>query len=102
MRLDVTGERFPPPVEEAAWFVACEAVTNAVKHAAPGLIAISASRANGTLKLIIEDNGPGGADPLGNGLRGIADRAEAAGGRLSVGTRPGAGTVVTAELPCGS
>ncbi len=51
---------------------------------------------------MIEDDGVGGADPTGNGLRGIADRAETIGGYLSVRERPGAGTIVTADLPCGS
>jgi signal transduction histidine kinase len=102
VRLNVTGERFSAPVEEAAWYVACEAVTNAVKHAAPKLIDIAACRHEDRLQLTVEDDGCGGADPLGNGLRGIADRAEAAGGWLTVRTRSGAGTVVTAELPCGS
>jgi signal transduction histidine kinase len=102
VRLNVTGERFSAPVEEAAWYVACEAVTNAVKHAAPKLIDIAASRHDDRLQVTVEDDGCGGADPLGNGLRGIADRAEAAGGWLTVKTSRGAGTVVTAELPCGS
>jgi signal transduction histidine kinase len=100
VRLSVTRDRFPPHIEEAAWYVACEAVTNAVKHGSPQFIDISAAEREGRLLLTIEDDGCGGADPLGNGLRGITDRAEAAGGSLDV--RPGAnrGTVVTAELPC--
>ena len=49
------------------------------------------------------DDGDGGADPAGPGLRGIADRAEAAGGRLVVGPRePGPGTEVRMEIPCAS
>jgi signal transduction histidine kinase len=102
VRLEASPERFAPVVEEAAWFIACEAVANAVKHAAPRSLAIRASRANGHLQLIVEDDGSGGADPAGHGLRGIADRAEAAGGRLIVSERPGGGTRVMAELPCGS
>jgi signal transduction histidine kinase len=100
IHLETTAERFAPGVEETAWFIACEAVANAVKHAAPGAVAISAGRANGRLHLVIEDDGIGGADPAGRGLRGIADRAEAAGGTLTVHPRDGHGTVVIAELPC--
>jgi signal transduction histidine kinase len=53
--------------------------------------------------LVIADNGLGGADPArGSGLRGLADRVEALDGRLDVSSPPGAGTVVTAVLPCWS
>jgi signal transduction histidine kinase len=99
--LAATEERFGPRVEETAWFIACEAVANAVKHAAPQSVAISTTRRNGCLRLVIEDDGIGGADPMGNGLRGLADRAEVAGGALTVRPGNGRGTVVTAELPIG-
>jgi signal transduction histidine kinase len=102
MRLEMTGERFAPDIEETAWFIACEAVANAVKHAAPHSVAISTCRTDGRLRLVIEDDGIGGADPAGSGLRGIADRAEVAGGTLTVEPRVGRGTVVIAELPCES
>jgi len=102
VRLETMRERFAPEVEETAWFIACEAVANAVKHAAPLSVAISACRMDGRLQLVIEDDGIGGADPSGSGLRGIADRAEAVGGRLTVQQRGGHGTIVVAELPCAS
>ncbi len=100
IHLQSTDRRFAPPTEEAAWFIACEAVSNAVKHAAPTLVEIRACEEDGRLLLVIEDDGIGGANPAGHGLRGIADRAEAAGGRLTVAPRPGGGTIVAAELPC--
>ncbi len=102
IHLSATGERFAATVEETAWFIACEAVANAVKHAAPRTLEIAAQRENERLRLVIEDDGVGGADPSGAGLRGIADRAEAIGGHLTVRERDGAGTTVIAELPCGS
>jgi signal transduction histidine kinase len=102
VRLEMSGERCAPDVEETAWFIACEALANAVKHAAPHSVAISTCRAEGRLRLVIEDDGIGGADPAGSGLRGIADRAEAAGGTLTVRPRGGYGTIVVAELPCAS
>jgi signal transduction histidine kinase len=102
VRLETTGERFTPEVEETAWFIACEAVANAVKHAAPHSVAISTCRMDGHLRLVIEDDGIGGADPAGSGLRGIADRAEAAGGTLTVRPHGEHGTVVIADLPCAS
>ncbi|MFL5759766.1 MAG: sensor histidine kinase [Thermomicrobiales bacterium] len=102
VRLEMTGERFAPNIEETAWFIACEVVTNAVKHAAPHSVAITTCRIDGRLRLVIEDDGIGGADPAGSGLRGIADRAEVAGGTLTVQSHGGHGTIVIAELPCAS
>ena len=50
----------------------------------------------------IEDDGAGGADAGGNGLRGLADRATAVEGRLTVWSPSGGPTIVRAELPCAS
>ena len=103
VRLETTEERFAPDVEETAWFIACEAVANAVKHAGAALGRHQRPAAtDDRLRLVIEDDGIGGADPAGSGLRGIADRAEVAGGTLTVRPRGGHGTVVIAELPCAS
>ena len=93
-------ERLAPELEEAAWFIACEAVANAVKHAEASSVTLSAVRNNGSLFVAIADDGAGTANPNGRGLRGIADRAEALGGKLTVESSPGRGTVVKAELPC--
>ena len=57
---------------------------------------------DGELQVEIADDGRGGADPgagNGTGLRGLADRVEALGGRLAVESPPGAGTIVRAVLP---
>lgn len=95
--------RFPTDVEVTAWYIACEAIANASKHAGGSTIAVSVERDASGLVLRVDDDGIGGADPAGPGLRGIADRAEAAGGTLAVGARPGGGgTTVTARLPCAS
>lgn len=102
VRLEATEERFAPDVEAAAWFIACEAVANAVKHACATRIEVSARRLDGHLVLAIADDGLGGADPDGRGLRGLSDRAEAAGGSLTVGASEWGGSLVRAELPCAS
>ena len=53
------------------------------------------------LSVEISDDGIGGAGAGGgSGLRGLADRVEALGGRLTVSSPPGRGTTVRAELPC--
>jgi signal transduction histidine kinase len=101
--VEATGERFPADVESAAYFIACEGVTNAAKHASASHILLSAQRRNGTLVVSVADDGVGGAMPAsGTGLRGLADRVGAHGGVLRIESAHGAGTTLTAELPCGS
>jgi signal transduction histidine kinase len=97
-----TDRRFAPQVESTAWFIACEAISNAIKHAEASDIEVSVRAANGRLTVRVSDDGTGDADSDGAGLRGLADRAEAVGGALRVEAPPGGGTTVTGELPCGS
>ncbi|NUR93566.1 MAG: two-component sensor histidine kinase, partial [Nonomuraea sp.] len=101
--VEVGGDRFPADIESTAYFVACEALTNAVKHAGATRVELRTTVVAGRLVLTIRDDGAGGALPSGGtGLRGLSDRVAAQGGRLDVDSRPGAGTTLTAELPCGS
>jgi signal transduction histidine kinase len=93
-------ERLPAQIELAAYFVACEALTNVGKYARASRATIRVTRGD-SVTLEIADDGVGGADPgRGSGLRGLVDRVEAAGGRLRVSSPPGAGTVVRADFPC--
>jgi signal transduction histidine kinase len=93
----------PEPVELAAYFVASEALTNVAKYAEATSVSIRVSHAGPRAVIEIADDGVGGADAAGgSGLRGLADRVAALDGRLRVVSPPGAGTVVTAELPCAS
>ncbi|MBA2331342.1 MAG: hypothetical protein H0V94_00940 [Actinobacteria bacterium] len=102
--VDATKERFPAAVEAAAYFVVCEAVTNAVKHASPAAVRIEATvGADRSLRLMVADDGRGGATSArGTGLSGLSDRLTAQGGTLRIHSPPGAGTRIEAELPCGS
>src|SRR5262249_24340122 len=60
-------------------------------------------RSGGVLRVEVADDGVGGADAAnGSGLTGLADRVAALGGTLSVASPPGAGTLVTAAVPCGA
>jgi signal transduction histidine kinase len=103
VELEATQERLAPQVEAAAYFVACEAVTNAVKHAAASHVRIKATVVEGALRLVVADDGVGGAAVSGGtGLTGLADRVEAQGGTLLIDSPPGAGTRLEAEIPCGS
>lgn len=97
------GERFDRGLEAAAYFIACEGLTNAVKHADASRIVLSAGRENEMLVVSVVDDGAGGATPTpGSGLSGLADRVSAHGGSLRVESDVGAGTTLIAELPCGS
>ena len=98
--IDVTDERFAQPVEVAVYYLVSEALTNAAKYAEPTAVSVTVERTEGRLTAEIADDGRGGADPAsGTGLRGLADRVEALGGRLRIDSPPGAGTRIRAELP---
>jgi signal transduction histidine kinase len=95
-------ERSPAPVEIAAYYVVCEALTNVAKYADATSVAVDLVRRDRRLIVEIADDGVGGANPAaGSGLRGLVDRVEAVDGRLQVTSPPGKGTTVRAELPCG-
>jgi signal transduction histidine kinase len=96
----VRAGELPEQIELAAYFIVSEALTNASKHAAPSPVRIRVAREGDALALEIADDGPGGADAAGGtGLRGLADRIDALGGRFAVDSPPGAGTRVSARLP---
>ena len=102
VKVDATSERFPEALEAAGYFIACEGLTNAIKHAAASEVTIGVARSNGSLMVSVADDGVGGAQAgTGSGLRGVRDRAVAHGGRVDVTSEAGAGTRLTAELPCG-
>lgn len=102
LRLDVDHERVADrAAETAAYFVASEAVTNALKHAGAELIEIRTSVENHRLIVSVSDNGVGGADPAGSGLSGMASRVAARGGRLRVDSPAGGPTLIEAVIPCG-
>jgi signal transduction histidine kinase len=101
--VQVTPERLPGPVESTAYFVVAEALTNAVKHGRARDITVRIARDGDLLLVQVTDDGVGGAEPeRGSGLRGLADRVAAIGGRFAVRSPEGGPTVVSAELPCGS
>ncbi len=97
--LAVPPGRLPGPVEQAAYFVVSEALANAAKHAGAGEVRVTAEVVAGTLCVEVVDDGVGGADPAGSGLRGLADRVAAVGGTLEVRGARGEGTHLTARLP---
>jgi len=96
----VDRDRWPPPVESAAYFVISEALANVYKHARATAAAVTAAPHDGHLVVQVRDNGRGGARVVsGRGLAGLQDRVAVVGGTLSVDTDPEAGTLLTARLP---
>ena len=89
------------PVAATAWFVASEAVGNAAKHASAGRVTVDVRPVGGVLRVAVNDDGCGGADPDGGGLGGLARRVRGLGGELLVHSPAGAGTALTASLPLG-
>jgi signal transduction histidine kinase len=101
--LEVGEQELPEQVEVAAYFIVSESLTNANKYAGAGAVQVRIVPEAQTVLVEIVDDGIGGADPeAGTGLRGLADRIEALGGRLEVDSPPGAGTRVSARLPLGT
>jgi signal transduction histidine kinase len=96
----VEGERPPPAVESAAYFVASEALANASKHAGANRVDVSIVRTGGQLVVEVSDDGRGGADETGTGLLGLRRRVEALDGRLQVVSPEGGPTTIRAEMPC--
>ena len=92
--------RLPPAVEAAVFFVCAEALTNISKHARASAASVTVGHGQGSVVARIVDDGVGCVDLRGGtGLRGLADRVEALGGRFVVEAPAGGGTAVMAEVP---
>jgi len=102
VRLNVNLEsRLPERIEVAAYYIVSESLANIAKHARAAAANIAVSRLDGVVLVEVADDGVGGADTeRGSGLRGLADRVEALGGKLRVWSPPGGGTRLRAEMPC--
>ena len=100
--IDVSVGRLPEKVEATAYFVVAEALTNTAKHAGATAANVDAAMQGDRLVVQVRDDGRGGADMGGAGLRGLGDRVAAVGGSLSIDSPPGGGTALSVELPCAS
>jgi signal transduction histidine kinase len=101
--LRITAGPVSDAVAATAYYVAAEALANALKHADPRALTVDVAHDNGTLTVLVSDDGRGGAFLAGgSGLAGLRDRVAALGGSLSVKSTCGAGTRVEARLPCES
>jgi signal transduction histidine kinase len=90
-----------PAVENAAYFVIAEALTNTAKHAAARRSWVRLDTDRRALTVVVGDDGCGGADSGGSGLAGLRARVEALDGVFYVESPPASGTVVEVRIPCG-
>jgi signal transduction histidine kinase len=102
VEVDLPG-RLDPPVESAAYFAVSELLANASKHSGAGRVWIDLRHEDGLLRVIVTDDGAGGASLAGGtGLRGIERRIGTFDGVLALNSPQGGPTIVTMELPCAS
>jgi len=100
VEFEAPQEKLPSSVDAAAYYVIAEALANVIKYADATGVNVRVARDDGRAVVTVSDDGVGGADPAGgSGLSGLADRVEALGGNLTVESRPGEGTCVTAVIP---
>jgi signal transduction histidine kinase len=104
LRTEVSVElpgRIDAPVESAAYFAVSEVLTNAAKHSGAQRVWLELHHEHGMLRIMITDDGRGGADlDGGTGLRGIERRLATFDGVLALNSPAGGPTIVTMELPC--
>jgi PAS domain S-box-containing protein len=102
------GRRFDAMLETTVYRVVQEALTNIHKHAQASRVGLIVELSNGELRAIVEDDGcgmdtgdraPSSGPGRHLGLRGMAERARQAGGRLEIETEPGRGTTVYLSIP---
>jgi signal transduction histidine kinase len=94
--------RPPAPVEAAAYFVVAESLTNVTKHSTAGHAEVTVDGDGAQLRIVVRDDGQGGADPeTGSGLLGIRRRVAALDGSAHITSPADGGTTIEVRLPCG-
>jgi signal transduction histidine kinase len=101
VRVSVPATRVAAAVEATAYFVACEALANVVKHARAGSVTVTVRVDSESLDLQIADDGVGGVESRGHGLSNIWDRVNALDGEVAIVSPPGMGTRLEVRIPCG-
>jgi PAS domain S-box-containing protein len=100
VHVDAVHDRFDPGIEIAAYFVIAEALTNVVRHSEADEASVSIAARDGALRIVVADDGHGGASLReGHGLRGISDRVAALGGELELQSEAGVGTELHISIP---
>jgi two-component system sensor histidine kinase UhpB len=101
-QLDIGDLRLRPEVELAVYRVAQESLTNVMRHADAKEVLVALQQVDGSLRLVVRDDGrgpPAGDGQAGAGIAGMSERALHVGGRLTVASDPGAGTEVRMDIP---
>ena len=101
VHLTIPATRLSPAVEATAYYVACEALANAVKHSRASAVTVTVQITDAGLTMEIADDGIGGAGSPGRGLSNIEDRVSAFDGEVTVVSPAGAGTRLEVRIPCG-
>ena len=97
---DPSGQGIPDTIQEAAYRIVQEALTNVVRHSGARTAAVELHASNAELTVTINDDGAGAPGvPEGNGIKGMRERVAALGGRLELGAHGTAGWGVLAVFP---
>jgi signal transduction histidine kinase len=104
VEVDSPPRELPSAVDQAAYRILQESITNAIRHAGPARVTVSVRYGPGDLEILVSDDGrgprqPHGAQGAGSGIAGMRERAELLGGELTAGPRPDGGFQVRARLP---
>lgn len=106
VRIDAPASRAPVAVEATLYFVACEALTNVVKHAQASAATVVVRSQESSIEMVVADDGVGGItsqdrdDHGGRGLANITDRVSALDGEVAIDSPPGDGTRLVVSIPC--
>lgn len=98
------ADRLPPEIETVVYRVVQEALTNISRHASAATASVTVIVADGRVRVLVEDDGVGfetNATPMRGhlGLKGMAERADLAGGTVELASTPGSGTTLLLEVP---
>ena len=102
LETQIGGDRLPNEVETALYRIVQEGLTNMAKHADPSHASVLVTPKNGSVLVVLEDDGRGfdpSAKRAGLGLEGMRERVELLEGRMTVESRAGAGTTLVVEVP---
>ena len=102
IELDIRTAPASQAAAACAYFICSEGLANAAKHATASVVRISVTALPSRITVEVADDGAGGADPGGAGLRGLADRVETLGGTFTLASISGQGTRLTAVIPDGT